>query len=387
MAETTHRSYTLADHDGSQIDGQKKTNGAIQAIDGDIAALFTAVNEKASTAEIAALIDSAPSVLDSLAELAAAVNNDPDFGSLVVLKSDVAVKTLEENEQLSAQIRPGWYRLASTHPDLPDASAAFGQMQVVHGGLDTITYLVYPYSNPSKFWICSGNPSNVGGAGALSAWVEFSSNAIEVGTSIMFNGTNAPPGYLKENGAAVSRTTFEALFAVIGTTHGAGDGSTTFNLPDSRGEFFRGLDDGRGVDSGRSLGQHQTDQNKSHTHTGGTDGGGGHSHSASTGSAGSHNHSGSTGSAGNHKHNVENRTGYGGSRDAPVVTPDGAPTNGSTNYAGNHTHSLSINSNGNHTHTVSVGSVGDHTHTFTTNAEGGTEARPRNQAKLVCIKY
>lgn len=54
-------------------------------------------------------------------------------------------------------------------------------------------------------------------------------------TSIEGYWTAAPAGYLLEDGSAVSRTTYAALFAVIGTTYGAGDGSTTFNLPDSRG--------------------------------------------------------------------------------------------------------------------------------------------------------
>jgi microcystin-dependent protein len=51
-------------------------------------------------------------------------------------------------------------------------------------------------------------------------------------------------GWLKCNGAAVSRSTYAVLFAAIGTLYGAGDGTTTFNLPDYRGEFLRGLDDG-----------------------------------------------------------------------------------------------------------------------------------------------
>ncbi len=55
------------------------------------------------------------------------------------------------------------------------------------------------------------------------------------GTSIQGYWTSAPAGYLLENGSAVSRTTYAALFAVIGTTYGAGNGTTTFNLPDSRG--------------------------------------------------------------------------------------------------------------------------------------------------------
>ena len=83
----------------------------------------------------------------------------------------------------------------------------------------------------------------------------------------MMATTTAPSGYLKCNGAAVSRTTYADLFAIIGTTHGAGDGSTTFNVPDLRGEFVRGWDDSRGVDSGRSFGSSQSGQNAQHNHT------------------------------------------------------------------------------------------------------------------------
>lgn len=82
-----------------------------------------------------------------------------------------------------------------------------------------------------------------------------------------FPASSAPTGWLKANGAAVSRSTYASLFAAIGVTFGAGDGSTTFNLPDLRGEFVRGLDDGRGVDSARVLGSAQADAFKSHTHT------------------------------------------------------------------------------------------------------------------------
>jgi microcystin-dependent protein len=54
---------------------------------------------------------------------------------------------------------------------------------------------------------------------------------------IVHNSTTIPTGYVSEDGSAISRTTFAALFANIGTTFGAGDGSTTFNLPDSRGRM------------------------------------------------------------------------------------------------------------------------------------------------------
>ena len=80
-----------------------------------------------------------------------------------------------------------------------------------------------------------------------------------VGEVAFFARTTPPSGWLKANGAAVSRTTYAALFSAIGTTFGAGDGSSTFNLPDLRGEFVRGLDDGRNVDGGRRLGAVQGD--------------------------------------------------------------------------------------------------------------------------------
>jgi microcystin-dependent protein len=79
--------------------------------------------------------------------------------------------------------------------------------------------------------------------------------------SVFWFATDAPPtGFIKANGAVISRATYADLFAVIGTTFGAGDGSTTFNLPDLRGEFIRSWDDGRGVDSGRAFGSAQLDQ-------------------------------------------------------------------------------------------------------------------------------
>jgi microcystin-dependent protein len=92
------------------------------------------------------------------------------------------------------------------------------------------------------------------------------SAAMPAGTVIHVAMNTAPSGFLKANGAAVSRTTYAALFTAIGTTYGAGDGSTTFALPDMRGEFMRGWDDGRGVDSGRAIGTAQEDQFQAHRH-------------------------------------------------------------------------------------------------------------------------
>lgn len=98
--------------------------------------------------------------------------------------------------------------------------------------------------------------------------VTSSASGIKAGTVAHFAASAAPAGWLKANGAAVSRSLYAALFGAIGITYGAGDGATTFLVPDLRGEFLRGLDDGRGVDAARVLGSAQMDELKSHTHSG-----------------------------------------------------------------------------------------------------------------------
>lgn len=74
------------------------------------------------------------------------------------------------------------------------------------------------------------------------------------GQVAFFARATPPTGWLKANGAAVSRTAYGDLYAAIGTTYGGGDGSSTFNVPDARGEFLRAWDDGRGVDASRAFG-------------------------------------------------------------------------------------------------------------------------------------
>jgi len=71
---------------------------------------------------------------------------------------------------------------------------------------------------------------------------------IPSGVVFPFAGTTAPYGYLICDGRAVSRTDYADLFLMIGTTYGIGDGSTTFNLPDYRGRFLRGVDGTAGND-------------------------------------------------------------------------------------------------------------------------------------------
>ena len=93
-----------------------------------------------------------------------------------------------------------------------------------------------------------------------------SGGSAKVGSVITMTTSDIPDGYIKCNGATVSRTTYADLFAIVSTLYGVGDGSTTFKLPDYRGEFLRGWADGRSVDTGRAIGTYQADEFESHTH-------------------------------------------------------------------------------------------------------------------------
>lgn len=101
----------------------------------------------------------------------------------------------------------------------------------------------------------------------LNAIVGGSNTYLPAGAIQLFAMSAVPSGWLECNGAAVSRTTYANLFAAIGTTYGAGNGTTTFNLPDLRGMFVRGWDNGRSLDPGRGLGSQQAAANNPHTHT------------------------------------------------------------------------------------------------------------------------
>lgn len=84
------------------------------------------------------------------------------------------------------------------------------------------------------------------------------------GTVAYMAMSSAPDGWLKANGASISRTTYADLFAAIGTTWG-GSGSN-FNVPDLRGHFLRAWDDGRGTDSGRGFASLQDQSYQTHRH-------------------------------------------------------------------------------------------------------------------------
>jgi|SRR6056300_590165 len=162
-----------------------------------------------------------------------------------------------------------------------------------------------------------------------------------VGQVVYFARNTAPEGWLKCNGATISRTTYAELFNAIGTTFGAGDGESTFQLPDLRGEFIRGWDDGRGIDSGRAFGVSQGDSTKLP------------------------NTSFTTDNPGNHNHNTLSGVGSFGDQTKAGDGPTAIWARGGGNSV--------TSSGGSHTHTITGG--------------GDPETRPKNVSLLSCIKY
>lgn len=248
------------------------------------------------------------------------------------------------------------------------------------------------------------------------------------GSIIYMPRSVAPPGYLKANGAAVSRTAYAELFAVVGTMFGAGDGFTTFNLPDLRGEHIRGWDDGRGVDPGRGLGSYQAAMLLAHNHGGSVSNSGEHGHVANTGAVGDHTHGMSMGMAGDHYHPNGDYGSGSGTNDPRVHMTRVAGGHGHTAYTdaqgthshgfmwqdngqgisvasrtgganavtleldaginadnrpirtdnqGLHAHNVGINPNGDHQHLVVIGAAGNHNHTLGM-AGAGAHAHPVN---------
>lgn len=160
-------------------------------------------------------------------------------------------------------------------------------------------------------------------------------SAIPPGAIMPFARPTAPAGWLICDGRAVNRTQYKNLFNAIGTTFGAGDGSTTFNLPDLRGEFIRGWDNGRGVDPGRQFGSWQADEFRQH----------------------------------NHYSDIRfNKL------SARASDIDGAGTTTATDSGGG-------------TYEYRIGQMSNYWDAATLKDTGGSETRPRNVALLYCIKY
>ncbi|WP_240336207.1 phage tail protein [Stenotrophomonas sp. B1-1] len=219
------------------------------------------------------------------------------------------------------------------------------------------------------------------------------------GQVFAFAGATAPAGTLPCNGAAVSRQTYPALFAAIGTRYGAGDGASTFNLPN--------LIEG-------TVPVHQSDQSRigtathgeviGHAHQASTAGAGGHGHGASSSGVGDHVHGSWTDGQGSHSHYVNDPGhthtwvgpnaggGSGGWSAAGITSPNPVGTSASAtgiwlNDGGHHSHNVGMNGAGSHAHEIYIAATGDHTHDTTITATGGLRNLPAGVGMLYCIVY
>lgn len=189
-----------------------------------------------------------------------------------------------------------------------------------------------------------------------------------------------PAGYLLCDGSAVSRTTYAALFDAIGTTHGVGDGSTTFNLPDARGRVIAGADDMGGTSANRLTGGLTAGGGplgtfggvQTVTLTAAQSGMPAHAHTASSSFSG-----GSAASAGAHTHDLSSIGSGGAPATRVVASHNDVGGNPPTNVPGG---ALSA---GAHTHTV-TGSVS--TTVNSASAVGASQAHNNVQPTLVLNK-
>ena len=205
----------------------------------------------------------------------------------------------------------------------------------------------------------NGQMLQTNGSGALSFTTV---QGVPSGSVFCMAVATVPSGYLECNGAEISRTTFAALFAVIGTAYGTGNTTTTFNIPDLRGEFIRGLDLGRGVDSGRNIAIVQLSQNKSHNHPAST----------SISDPGHFHHSFRSGNAGERQYNSN-------------LSSTNFPSSGTGAGNKNEAYNIVAQSSSPNVGQTSNVATGVNASTTTTN-DGGSEARPRNLAMMYIIK-
>ena len=211
-------------------------------------------------------------------------------------------------------------------------------------------------------------------------------NFLPCGSIVNYSGDTAPDGWLICNGSEKSKTTYSALFSIIGAKYGAGS-TENFTLPDLRDRVPVGYKSGTnnlGDISGNSSITLTTNQMPSHTHIGTTDGSGSHTHTGTTDLNGAHIHS-ITDPGHTHSQTTINDDYNNSGSSPPGFSADSAGTK-TWNNISTETTGISINSDGSHTHTFTTNSNGSHSHSFTTGSSGsGQTIDIRN--KYIVLNY
>lgn len=139
-----------------------------------------------------------------------------------------------------------------------------GAVEDANGTADTELIIDTPFSSVELIYNSTAQLWKV--CSPISKGVQVASS-VPVGSIVSYAVNVEPPGFLICDGRAVSRTQYNALFSVLGTIYGAGDGSTTFNIPDFRGKFLRGY----GVAGQEGIGELDIDDNGGYSGTFGTE--------------------------------------------------------------------------------------------------------------------
>ncbi|HDQ1435039.1 TPA: phage tail protein, partial [Escherichia coli] len=224
-------------------------------------------------AALLALINGAPATLDTLKEIAAAINNDPKFSTTI--NNALALKAPLSSPALTGT--PTAPTAAQSVNNTQIATTAFVKSAIAAmvgsapAALDTLNELAAALGNDPNFATTMLNAlagkqpldntlTNLSGkdvAGLLAYLGLGEGSALPVGVPVPWPSATPPTGWLKCNGAAFSAEEYPELAKAYPTN----------KLPDLRGEFIRGWDDGRGVDAGRALLSAQSDLFKAHHHS------------------------------------------------------------------------------------------------------------------------
>ncbi len=223
-------------------------------------------------AALTALINGAPATLDTLKEIAAAINNDPNFSTTI--NNALALKAPLSSPALTGT--PTAPTAAQSVNNTQIATTAFvksaiaGMVGSAPAALDTLNELAAALGNDPNFATTMLNAlagkqpldntlTNLSGkdvAGLLTYLGLGEGSALPVGAPVPWPSETPPTGWLKCNGAAFSAEEYPELAKAYPTN----------KLPDLRGEFIRGWDDGRGIDAGRALLSLQAGMLEKHRH-------------------------------------------------------------------------------------------------------------------------